>query len=178
MPFPAYTHARIFDPLEMEHSLFFNLAEPAPIPNRAFCYSIDDEGAIEQVDGNYMNGILGEGGLYTTLLDYAKWDRALRDGRLLSSSVLAEAFTPAVLNDGRIASQEVDDDAPAAGYGYGWSVSLGDGPRIASHGGGWYGVRTYTLRTLDDGYTIAVFMNRDDLDPAEITRDIEALLTG
>ena len=177
---PELTRSRIFGPLGMSSSLFFNLAEPEPIPSRAFCYSVE-EGEASQVDGNYLNGIVGEGGLYTTLLDYARWDQALFGDELVPRQWIAEAFRPAVLSSGEVVQRDSYESLGYGpmGYGYGWGVSLRDDDRVVVHAGGWYGTRTLTIRHIDVPYTIAIFSNNGSIDPEAIAKEVEkAVRTG
>ncbi|MGD8451351.1 MAG: serine hydrolase domain-containing protein [Phycisphaerae bacterium] len=174
--FPAFVRERIFAPLGMNRSLFFNLAQPEPMQNRAWCYDKSADGRFERVDGSYMNGVVGEGGLYTTLLDYYLWDQALYGERLLPHERIEEAYTPAVLNDG---TQAIADDAMFCsdpGYGYGWITAQRGGRRIVFHPGDWYGARALTIRHIDERCTLALLSNNGEISLADIARRVDTLV--
>src|SRR3974390_193961 len=65
-----------------------------------------------QVDVGGPSSVPGDGGIYTTVDDLFKWDQALNTEKLVSQSTLAEAFTPASVEEGK------------STYGFGWNVGL------------------------------------------------------
>jgi CubicO group peptidase (beta-lactamase class C family) len=56
--------------------------------------------------------VLGDGGIYSSIDDLARWDAALYDNRLLSEESRKLAFTPATHTDN-----------PSIDYAFGWRVT-------------------------------------------------------
>ena len=94
----------------------------------------------------------GSGNMVTTLVDYAKWDKALwhEDPRLLSKDGYRMLFT-----------QGKFDNGEPVEYGFGWQVRCENGvPVTAEHGGGGSGTtaaRNWIRRHFQDGTTVAFF---------------------
>ena len=92
-PFEDFLAKRIFEPLQMDHTLAFVKGKNI-VPNRAFGYSKDKEGGWAFSDQSPTSAVLGDGGIYTSIEDMAKWDRALRDHKLLNAEEMQPAVTP------------------------------------------------------------------------------------
>jgi len=90
-------------------------------------------------------------GVFSTLADLAKWDRALRRASLVSRKSLDLMWTPARLNNGQPAL--VYDQL----YGLGWVLGDVAGHRTVGHGGA---SGTYFLRFVDRPITVALLTNR------------------
>lgn len=110
---------------------------------------LDVLGMTETTDSHRFNG---SGNMVTTLVDYAKWDKALwqQDARLLSKDGYKMIFT-----------QGSFDNGDPVEYGFGWHVECKNGkPVIAEHGGGGSGTtaaRNWIRRHYKDGTTVAIF---------------------
>lgn len=150
--FATFMKQRIFTPLRMTSSLVHDHTRPA-VANRAIGYEPDGDGYKLNND-DPLNGIVGSGGVYTTLNDLFRWDQALYDETLVSRATLDEAFTPASLNNG----ESID-------YGFGWRIEENNGHRCIRHGGSWVGFRTHIARYPDDRFTIVILSNRADFTP-------------
>jgi len=147
VPYFDALKARILQPLGMNGVA---VADPnAIVPQRAAGYRLQNEALRNDrrlVDYGLWNDLL------MTVADFVKWDRALRDGTLLTRAELAQAWTPARLDGGEVA--HCPDDL--AGYGFGWMLDGFRGRRIVQHSG-FTGV--YILRLLDDDLSVIVFTN-------------------
>ncbi|WP_146457557.1 serine hydrolase domain-containing protein [Rubripirellula tenax] len=94
----------------------------------------------------------GSGNMVTTLVDYAKWDKALwqKDPRLLSKNGYNLLFT-----------QGTFDNGEPVEHGFGWQVRHENGKSVmAEHGGGGSGTtaaRNWIRRHFEDGTTVAFF---------------------
>ena len=64
-----------------------------PIEHRAYGYSLVD-GHWQRTDQSSTSAVLGDGGIYSSIDDLAKWDAALYDDRLLGTESRRLAFTP------------------------------------------------------------------------------------
>lgn len=92
--FSDYAKRNIFDKAGMKETNYFNLAHPIEIKERAFCYEKDSLENWKKVDGYYMNGIMGDGAVYTSLNDYLKYDNTLRNNELFSKETQKLIFEP------------------------------------------------------------------------------------
>jgi CubicO group peptidase (beta-lactamase class C family) len=82
------------------------------------------------------------GGVYSTVNDLYKWDRALYTDKLVSKAALARMFTPF-----------------KGGYAYGWMTGEFAGHRNIRHGGGINGFITDISRFPDDDACVIVLSN-------------------
>lgn len=155
--FEKFARQQVFLPSGMISSMYYNLGRPVDIMNRAFCYE-KQEGKWAQVDGNLLNGLIGEGGVYTNIRDYFQYDRQLRMGRVLDGDASALIFTPGVVEVGDFSDEFEFLQPGQAGYAAGWFIQ-GD---KAFHGGGWYGVSTMVVHDLSRPLTIALFRNTNE----------------
>ena len=130
--FAAFLQARIFGPLGMTATLAREDDGPA-VEDRAFGYSRID-GQWQRTDQSTTSAVLGDGGIYSSLDDLARWDAALYDDRLLSAVSRAQAFAPAT------ATTEPD----VAHYGFGWRLQ----GRMQWHSGESIGFRNVLLLSL------------------------------
>ena len=114
---------------------------------------------------------MGDGGVYSSLDDLAKWDRALTHHTLLSEAEMKPAITPVKVADGSV---QEPDGTPAA-YGFGWFLNpYRDHPRMW-HYGETVGFRTTIQRFVEDKLTVIVLCNRDDLVPANLALKVADL---
>ena len=156
--YPDFLRARIFAPLGMDHSVAFVDGE-STVTNRAFGHSLVD-GAWTRTDQSPTSAVLGDGGIYSSLEDMAKWDAALYDGRLLSDATRTLAFSDQT-------AVPVDEDNVDA-YGYGWRL---DGGRMW-HSGETIGFRNVIIRDPAQRLTVLVLTNRNGPRPYPLARRI------
>jgi CubicO group peptidase (beta-lactamase class C family) len=161
-PFGDFLHARIFAPLDMTRTVAYEKGKNAVI-KRAYGHT-HEGGAWRAQDQSPTSAVLGDGGVYSSLNDLAKWDRALTHHTLLSQAEMKPAITPVKVVDG---SAQEPDGTPAA-YGFGWFLNpYRDHPRMW-HYGETVGFRTTIQRFVEDKLTIIVLCNRDDEVPANL----------
>jgi CubicO group peptidase (beta-lactamase class C family) len=176
MPYPDFLQRRIFRPLNMPHTVAY-VKGMNVVRHRAFGCSKKD-GKLEETDQSSTSATLGDGGVYSNLVDLARWDEALSTGKLLSKSEMAPALEPVKLNDGSAthwpASDNGDNLAPGkpVSYGFGWFLSPIDGHPCMWHTGSTSGFRTVIERFADNGVTIVILLNRTDLDAAQLAGEV------
>jgi CubicO group peptidase (beta-lactamase class C family) len=108
----------------------------------------------------------GTGGLFSTVNDVQRWNRALRSGEVVRPASYAQMTTPMRLTTGH-----------AVNYGLGLGVSTVAGRREIRHTGGLPGISTDNTTYPDDDLDIVVFVNHDGYSTyATIARPILALL--
>jgi len=151
-PFENFLKERIFDPVQMNNTSVYKyvLSPDLNMPNRVFGFrKTKDSGDLLSVDCNYLNFAQGDGGIFSTLNDLLKWDRALYENKLVSKLTLEEAFSPGILNNGKTTN-----------YGFGWFIEESkDGKKTVSHSGGWVGFTTHIRREIDESNCIIILTN-------------------
>ena len=161
--FSTFAQEEVFKRAGMKNTQYFNLAQPTEIKERAFCYEKNSLGKWIKVDGHYLNGLLGAGGMYTSVNDYYHYDQALRNKDLFSEDIHQLIFKP---------SSTRFEDGKTKYYAMGWEIK----DSIAEHTGGWLGTNTITIRHLEKPLTIAIFMNRNTLFENNLVEKTEALV--
>jgi len=147
--FQEFLRERIFEPLGMHNTLAY-VQEGPPVPNRAYGYTESSNGVWERTDQSLTSAVLGDGGIYTSIDDLAKWDAALYDNRLLSDESRRLAFTPWTKTD----------DAQVR-YGFGWRIT----GETLWHSGESVGFRNVIVRYPQRHLTVIVLSNRNDPEP-------------
>lgn len=167
--FPQFLHDRIFAPLGMKNTVAY-VKGSNDVPNRAFGYSKTAAG-WEETDQDATSATLGDGGVYSSLDDLAKWDRALAHHALLSAKEMQPALTPVVVPNGG----PVGPDNEPAAYGFGWFLNPYNGHPRMWHYGETIGFRSSIQRFTDGGLTIIVLCNRSDLNPGHLAERVADL---
>lgn len=165
LTFAEFMRDRVFVPLGMTGSVVHDHRLPA-VPKRAIGYAPDGDGYTLDND-DPLNGIVGSGGIYTTLDDMYRWDQALYGEALVSRAAIEEAFTPMRLNDGTT----ID-------YGFGWRLGEHDGHLRVRHGGSWVGFRTHIARCPDEQFTVVILSNRADFEAERLVDRITETWLG
>jgi CubicO group peptidase (beta-lactamase class C family) len=171
-PFGQFLQQRIFTPLEMKHTLAYEKGKNE-VPHRAYGHSKED-GAWRETDQSPTSAVLGDGGIYSSLDDLAKWDRALRNHTLLSEAEMQPALTAVSPADGPAKTPE----GQTLSYGFGWFLDPHAGHRRMFHNGSTVGFRTTIQRFPDDNLTIIVLANRADADPEALALKVADLYLG
>ena len=148
--FAAFLRERIFSPLHMNNTVAYEQGI-STVSNRAFGYTMK-EGAWTRKDQSSTSAVLGDGGIYSSIDDLAKWDAALYDGRLLSDASRRLAFTP-----------HTPTDDPNVEYGFGWRIT----GEIVWHSGETSGFRNVIIRYPKRRLTVVLLTNRDEPEPNE-----------
>jgi CubicO group peptidase (beta-lactamase class C family) len=157
-PFAEFLRDRIFGPLKMTGTVAYEHGRN-DVSNRAFGHSREGLRWLE-TDQSPTSATLGDGGVYSSLSDLAKWDEALRRHTLLSEPEMRLALTPVRALD----RQPTEPDGAPADYGFGWFLNPWKGHARMWHYGETSGFRTAIHRFTGDGLTVVVLCNRTDLD--------------
>lgn len=173
LPFDEFLQQRIFQPLGMVSSVAYRKGKNE-VPNRAFGHSRLGDG-WRRTDQSPTSATLGDGGVYSSLADLARWDRALRERALLGEEEMRAALTPVRVAQGSV----VEPGGARAEYGFGWFLNPYKGrPRIW-HYGETVGFRTSIQRFTADDLTVIVLCNRSDLDASALAlKTAELCLPG
>nr|WP_158987700.1 serine hydrolase domain-containing protein [Lysobacter panacisoli] len=153
-----FLRTRIFVPLGMLDTVAFEDGISS-VTHRAYGYSFED-GTWQRTDQSTTSAVLGDGGIYSSIDDLARWDAALYDQRLLSADSLRQAFMPATKTD--------EDDVE---YGFGWRIT----GETLWHSGETIGFRNVIVRYPRQHLTVVVLTNRNEPEPYEMAKKIAAL---
>jgi CubicO group peptidase (beta-lactamase class C family) len=153
--FATFLHERIFAPLGMNRTVAFENGI-STVANRAFGYTLRNKQWTRK-DQSTTSAVLGDGGIYSSIDDLAKWDAALYDSRLLSDESRRLAFTP-----------HTDTDKPDVKYGFGWRIT----GETLWHSGETSGFRNVIVRNPSRQLTVIMLTNRDDPEPYETALSI------
>lgn len=153
--FATFLRERIFQPLGMSNTVAHEDGI-STVSTRAFGYTAE-QGRWNRTDQSQTSAVLGDGGIYSSIDDLAKWDAALYDGRLLRPASLQAAFTPAT---------RTDDSAVE--YGFGWRIT----GETLWHSGETVGFRNVIVRYPKRHMTVVVLTNRNDPEPYKLALQI------
>jgi N-acyl-D-aspartate/D-glutamate deacylase/CubicO group peptidase (beta-lactamase class C family) len=137
--------ARIAKPLGMANSFIYDLTMKSYPPSRVWGFSISGGKPVLN-DLIAIDGIVGDGNVYSTVEDLLKWDQALYGEKLVKQSTFRDAVTPARLNNGK-----------ESNYGFGWKIE--EAEKEYSHSGGWVGFRTFIDRRVAAKQTFIILDN-------------------
>ena len=157
-PWTEYLQDRVFGPTGMHATHPTNTT--ASLPNRAAGYTDNDK--VLRVEE--WTALRPSGAFLSTVLDMAKWDAVLYTDRILHDSTRRQMWTAVTLNDGRTHP-----------YGFGWELGTVRGRRLVHHGGGGPGIATTFARFVDDGLTVILLINLDDVDVDTILNGVAAI---
>jgi CubicO group peptidase (beta-lactamase class C family) len=160
-----FLQERIFRPLGMNTARI--ISEADIVPNRAAGYELVNGDLKNQQWVSPALNTTGDGALYLTALDMAKWDAALYGEKILKRSSLEQMWTAVKLNDGKTHP-----------YGFGWGLREIREHRVIEHGGAWQGFKAYIARYVDNKLTIAVFANLVQADVLKIVRGVATIYLG
>ncbi len=162
--FAEFLEARIFRPLGMSNTVALEKGV-STVPHRAYGYSPSDPGWV-QTDQSTTSAVLGDGGIYTSLVDLSGWLDLLQGGRtLIPPDSLSRAFLPGLLTGG--------GEVP---YGFGWRLDEYRGRKRIYHGGSTRGFRNNLQWFPDENLTMVFLSNRDELSGEMLDEIVDLLL--
>jgi len=145
--FASYLRRHIFDGAGMPTAVA-HVDGVDTVANRAYGHS-GAAGAWRRTDQSRTSAVLGDGGVYASAEEVARWSAALGRNSVLTAESVRAATTPAVLASGVTTS-----------YGFGWFLDMHHGRRRQRHEGDSIGFRSAIQRYPDDGLTVVVLVNR------------------
>jgi CubicO group peptidase (beta-lactamase class C family) len=158
-----YAEASIFKPLGMNNSAFRD-DHTRLVKNRALAYSRGTDGTWRiNVPGF---DVVGDGGLYTTVEDLARWGRNF-DEWTVGKDIANTIFTRGRLNGG-----------DSIAYAFGLSRNVFRGQPTIEHGGAYGGYRAHLLRLPEQRFTVALLCNAANANPAGLAQRVAVALLG
>jgi CubicO group peptidase (beta-lactamase class C family) len=158
--FATFLRENIFVPLGMTNTLAYEPGISA-LAHRAFGYGKKKDG-FEFSDQSLTSAVLGDGGIYSSVVDLFKWDQALYTEKLVSKKMLDDAFT--------VHSAKSDFDG--SGYGYGWYIGERCGVKRIWHYGSTCGFSTEINRYPEKKLTVIILTNRRDAKIEDTSRKV------
>jgi CubicO group peptidase (beta-lactamase class C family) len=155
---------RIFTPLGMTNTVARE--EDTVVPHRAYGYTVRPAG-VRRTDQSNTSATLGDGGIYSNVLDLAKWDRALERHTLVSADAQRLAWTPPTLPDTAVTE-----------YGFGWFIGKAHGITRQYHHGESRGFTNFILRYPDRRLTVVILTNRTGGAPWDTAEQVASLVEG
>ena len=175
-PFREFLRERIFVPLKMSQTIAYQKGQNE-VTNRAYGHSKEGD-TWKETDQSPTSATLGDGGIYSSLTDLAKWDEALAQHTLLTENEMQPALTPAQLATGNQPQWPANSDRPQGtpvSYGFGWFLDPYRNHVRTWHYGDTIGFHTYIQRFPADHLTIIILCNRTDLDPESLAAKVADL---
>lgn len=156
--------ARVFGPLGMHTAGLID--DRGIVANRAASYEVSNDGTLRNAEWISPTGnSTADGALYLTVLDWAKWDAAVRAGKILKAQSWAEIFRPARLSSGKTYP-----------YGFGWYLSSFAGKQVHYHSGGWQGFMTFYVSYEDQGLSVIVLTNGSNGKAEMVARQVAQMI--
>ena len=151
--FDEFVKQKIFTPLEMNNSFVYNMN------GDTFVSQYINEGVQGHRNkgwryikerNDYLNGVMGDKGVYSSVEDLFKFNISLDSGLLLSKEALKEAFSP-----GSPKYWKRNNN-----YGFGWRIKSKTDSTVF-HYGWWKGFRAFYLRDMKNDKVIIALSNKD-----------------
>ena len=160
--FDDFMRERIFLPAGMMETTYFE--EGKFIPHMAHGYTPNREGGFREMDYGEepFFATKADGALYTSVKEFALWEKALRNNTIIPAHIKEEAHSIKVNIP----------DIPYTGYGYGWFIEEKPGfPKKVYHTGSNGGFRTFAGRFPEQQLLLVFFSTRDDKESVTVTAE-------
>lgn len=155
----SFLYDNIFKPLQMDHTVMYE-GPTTEITLRAYGYSPSGNG-FKKTDQDITSATRGDGGVYSSVHDWEKWENAINENLILPKDLQELAFSPGKLNNG-----------VSIPYGFGWMLDHFKGLIHQYHTGSSIGFRTAVERFPEKSLAVLVLVNRANSSPWIIARNI------
>ncbi len=163
--FEDFMRERIFEPLGMTHSYIYSMRDESEVsmymPTEVHGHEMYRSGPVK-TQNDYLNGVMGDKIMYSTVDDLYKFNLALDHQQLLPDSLQREMFEPG--------SPEWKNDE---NYGFGWRMTKLY-PDQYFHFGWWKGYRSLIIRDAKHRRFLAILTNTTALIPTDVPFDFVA----
>ncbi len=175
--FEEYMKENIFDPSGMTETLYFEAGRE--IPRMAHGYIPEDEAKTQWKEYDYGEesffGTKADGGIYTSINEFVKWEKALRNNVIISDSLKQVAHSAITSVSGSTYSDY--QNRPYTSYGYGWFIEEVPGwPKKVYHTGDNGGFQIYAGRFPEKEVLVLVFENRNDNSRWNMVKAIDTVI--
>ena len=158
MKYADYVRDNVAKPAGMERTRPDDLAPI--VPYRARGYAKLPSGELRNCDLADTSNKVPGGGMVSTAVDLGRFAIALDTDRLIQRRTFAQMQVPMKTNDGK--------DSPY----FGWWISERRGERLLIHSGSQQGTSTYLLMLPGRGFAVALIANTEQMDVAELARQL------
>ena len=151
--FDDFVNKEIFTPLKMNSSFVYSMRGYKYVPlyiKKGVPGYYRKGWRWREMTNDYLNGVLGDKNIYSSVEDLYKFDRSWDEFTLLPDSVLREAFIP---GSPRYWKRREN-------YGFGWRIKK-DLDSTVFHFGWWKGFRSFNIRDMKHHKTLIVLTNTD-----------------
>lgn len=155
-----YSNEKIFRPLGMTSTHFHDDAREV-VPSRVFSYQPGPDGRWQTSYLMHFDKV-GDGGLYSSVEDLARWDAAFLDDRLGVPGFAERMYRRGVLDSG--------DTIP---YARGLTVDRRRGLTRVAHGGSLMAFRTMIARYPEHATTVITLCNAGHANPTRLSLAVE-----
>ena len=171
MSLREFAEKEIFKPLGMNNS-FFNDDVNLPFKNRADAYTpIDDESDKYKINVTNLSWV-GDGGVYTSLNDFIKWDENFYENKLgMGGQSLIQTMEMA-FEETKVSkrNQKMDKEKENENtYAFAQNLAYYNGYKRWSHSGSWVGWLAHYARFPELRFSTIVFCNTNEIDATIIS---------
>ena len=171
MSLREFTEKEIFKPLGMNNS-FFNDDVNLPFKNRADAYTpIDDESDKYKINVTNLSWV-GDGGVYTSLNDFIKWDENFYENKLGMGGQSLIQTMEMTFEETKVSkrNQKMDKEKENENtYAFAQNLAYYNGYKRWSHSGSWVGWLAHYARFPELRFSTVVFCNTNEIDATIIS---------
>ena len=171
MSLREFAEKEIFKPLGMNNS-FFNDDVNLPFKNRADAYTpIDDESDEYKINVTNLSWV-GDGGVYTSLNDFIKWDENFYENTLSMGGQSLIQTMEMTFEETKVSkrNQKMDKEKENENtYAFAQNLAYYNGYKRWSHSGSWVGWLAHYARFPELHFSTVVFCNTNEIDATIIS---------
>ena len=171
MSLREFAEKEIFKPLGMNNS-FFNDDVNLPFKNRADAYTpIDDESDKYKINVTNLSWV-GDGGVYTSLNDFIKWDENFYENKLSMGGESLIQTMEMTFEETKVSkrNQKMDKEKENENtYAFAQNLAYYNGYKRWSHSGSWVGWLAHYARFPELRFSTVVFCNTNEIDATIIS---------
>ena len=171
MSLREFAEKEIFKPLGMNNS-FFNDDVNLPFKNRADAYTpIDDESDKYKINVTNLSWV-GDGGVYTSLNDFIKWDKNFYENKLGMGGQSLIQTMEMTFEETKVSkrNQKMDKEKENENtYAFAQNLAYYNGYKRWSHSGSWVGWLAHYARFPELRFSTVVFCNTNEIDATIIS---------
>jgi CubicO group peptidase (beta-lactamase class C family) len=158
MRYEDYIKNHVFDKTGMTTAQFIDNADSSKIPEYAFRYERDSLNKWQSVEGYWQDEVVGAGGIYLSLDDYASYIESLRNKSILDEKSHELIFKPISMNMELHSEDFKILKGKESSYAMGWEVT----DSLALSAGLYLGTQNFVIYERKRPLTIVMLANNND----------------
>ncbi|GAB3012269.1 hypothetical protein GCM10027185_03070 [Spirosoma pulveris] len=158
MPVEQFLDQQIVKPLKLKNTYAYYYTSQTKPHNRVYGFGRENGKTVSN-DLIRLDGVIGDGNIYSSAEDLLTWEQALATEKLVRQQTMREAFKPVELIGKRTYP-----------YGFGWFIE--DGGKTLAHTGSWVGFLNVMVRYVEKQQTLIVLSNSSEGTARRVARDI------